>query len=315
MTYMRNFLCANLALALLAASANAATVGFSPTGSGAFQQLDSVDISPGNLLVDADSLGDYSVGGVTQGYFQAVLTSFTGPGGTQTLLSSSTGSEFTVVLAYQQTFTAVVPLPNGILSTTTLAAGGDNYFALYYDTNAGTFANNLTGTGFTNGVLVLEGTISSLNSQVTLYTQGDPAVGTSPQLFDQNGVDDYAGQQTLPASGSFSLAATLSYVNPLFFSSLTAGTTISFAVASGEIELGFEDVNPSGSFVTTVNGSSTTTPTLGALNGTGIDRQFQVDPTATFQVAAIVPEPASMLIWGGIASALGLGGMIRRRKK
>jgi hypothetical protein len=32
-------------------------------------------------------------------------------------------------------------------------------------------------------------------------------------------------------------------------------------------------------------------------------------------VVNAIPEPASMLVWGGLASALGLGGMIRRRKK
>jgi hypothetical protein len=36
---------------------------------------------------------------------------------------------------------------------------------------------------------------------------------------------------------------------------------------------------------------------------------------ASAQVVQPIPEPASMLIWGGIASALGLGGLIRRRKK
>lgn len=292
----------------------AAIVGFDPAGGMSYDQLSSLDIAPGNLLVTAESVDDYVVGGITQAYFQASISSYRDE--TNTLVSLvSAGSEFTVVLGYRQVFTDVTLQTGGrVTSETSLIAGGANYLAVYHDTTAATFADDLAGSGFADGTLVLEGSISDLFSSVTFDYSAispNPFPGAVPQLFDGSGADDYSGFETYPAGGFFSVISELSFVNSDYFSSLSPGAFIQFSIASGEIELNFKETNPSMEFNAAADGSVSVTPDLGSINGTGVDRQFQVDPNATF---VVTPEPASVLIWAGMASVVFLGDSRRRRK-
>ena len=162
-------------------------------------------------------------------------------------------------------------------------------FVRYYYNNALT-ANDLTGTGFTDGTTIATGAATIVNG--VFLTASSPN-----QLFDQFGADNYAGLTTITGIGGTAFSAAVSNVNSSFF--LTLG--VSTIMGNTSDQLAYDQANPSQKFFGTI------TPNLGVANGVGPDIELQTDGVTSF---VIVPEPASLLLL-----ATGAVGLLARRRR
>ena len=141
-----------------------------------------------------------------------------------------------------------------------------SYFEVYYDANPN--ANELTGTGFNDGVLVLSGTIPNDTDGY-----GNPVFGSfsnsgsAPVALDQfqGNSAPWSVDPTVTVSGSgsnSSLNVRVRYVNFDFFKS----TVDQYIIGNVSQGLAFTSADPSVSFVTTPGGSA---PVLFGPDGVG----------------------------------------------
>ena len=278
-------------------------------GGGGSKKVETFDFNPGNVLaVDGGSPGGVppAVGDFQDLYYQARLGSFTN-GGVVNFPGLNTNFEFTIVAG----FTEEIAVSAGGIVAGVLAGVADqnvNFFEIWFNDTAATFADNLAGTGFGIGTKILSGSVSSL-SALFAVTGGGPASGV---LFDQaGGSDDYGGLETLTGLGAFDVAASVDFVDPAFFKD--GLTALTLALANGNLNLPFTQVDPSRLF-NDGTGAGTLAPSLGPFNGGGDDFQFQADTNVSYENfdQPDVPEPATCVLWGiGFA---GLALMNRRRR-
>jgi hypothetical protein len=163
-------------------------------------------------------------------------------------------------------------------------------------------ANNLAGTGFNVGTLILAGKPSTSAANVGIYSLSTNAAGnpvTTP--FDQFVSNHYPSVSTVAGSGSAMLSADVTYFNPAFFK-----TPISQISFNSSLVTPFAQVSPSALFTGLPGGGAPNiTPNIGTVNGfNGPDFQFQADANFSFTASAI-PEPASI-----IQASLGLLGVL-----
>src|SRR5947209_5156351 len=179
----------------------ASTITFNPTGTNATQQISvgSFDLAPGNAL----SVGSLplTVGNTFQLDYQAVLGNFLDSN--SNIISQNgglnTNYQITAVASLTEVVTSVTPT----VATFALAPSQspNSFFDPYY--NPAVVANNLAGTGFNQGTLILAGkpdpaVTNSGNFAVAVNGTGQPII----QPFDQFNSNDYPGVQTVTGVGS-----------------------------------------------------------------------------------------------------------------
>lgn len=211
-----------------------------------------------------------------------------------------TAGELTIVSSFREVQT--ITGPNSVsLSTNTDQTG--SFVRIYFDPSNN--ADNLAGTGFDNGTLIYEGTVNQ--GGVGSFANTPGAIAD----FDNVGVNNYPGIQTVVGAGGTSITANTTFQDPNFF--LTSIATLEFAFNTSNV-VPFAQVNPSMTFA-----FAGVTPNLGpgpgvTINGfSGPDFQFQADANSSFQVA--IPEPATVsgaLVGVGL---LGLGALRARRRR
>lgn len=199
------------------------------------------------------------------------------------------------------------------------ATGGNNFFRVYYDNNTATFADNLSGDGFNNGTLILEGSVVDLsgNFSSTLlrftdvdssgsFTAADTVDTTAWQTYDQFNGDSYGGQRTVVGNGSTQLGVNVTFQNNDFFKTNITQLVMDLFFNTSNL-LPFLQTNPSADFdngsggkvLVDLSGTTFQGRNVGSVNGlTGPDIGFQTDANNSFAVA--VPEP-------GILALLGIG--------
>jgi hypothetical protein len=149
-----------------------------------------------------------------------------------------------------------------------------NFFRIYYDT--GLDANQVAGTGFTNGTLIIEGFVDT------------PQIAGIFQVTN-NG---------LGGTGSNSLLGTVTYTNNDFVNPDLIGTNF-----GSQINFGTNVTNWT---------APTGTPSVGGINCTdGSVLCLQADGNQTF-TSAEIPEPSALALLG--LGLLGMMGISARRK-
>jgi hypothetical protein len=276
------------------ANAQAAPFSFDFDGAGGAAPIGGVlgfDYAPGNLVsVGVNPGGVLTVGAGFTSYFQATLQALQTTGGN---VAPPGGREVTVVATINERVASVV----GPTATFDILGGSFKIYA------GPANANNLLGTGFNDGTLIMSGTIPAV-SGVNNFTAIPLFVG-----FDQVAPDDYAGLQSLFGSGSFLTFATPTSFDPNYF--LVGDQSFSTSFLNGTNQSFFNLVNPSKSFA---GAGGPASPNLGAINAaSGPDIQFQLDANQSFLFTPNnnVPEPATMAVFGLMAATGAFG--VRRR--
>jgi PEP-CTERM motif len=271
---------------LLGSSARAGSIQFAPAGpSGSTYTIGGIDPGPGSAL--AVGALPLTVGATFQLDYQASIPALIGTNG---LDFTPPGLGSTYQLTVVGSFTEVVASSSGTEATFALAPtqSPNSFFELYY--NPTVVANNLAGTGFNVGTLVLAGTPAPTLASVSVFSLSSPG-GTLPS-FDQFS-NHYPGITSVGGSGSSLLSANITYENPAF-----VGTRISSIQFNSSLVTPFDEVSPSALFV---GGPGTSAPSvtanIGTINGvSGPDFQFQADANLSFTAAGAIPEPSSVIL-------------------
>jgi len=276
---------AGLALGLSPIVASAGMIGFDPDGgSDNYLNVSQFDFAPGNALFK--DLGSLLVNKANQqitNLMQTRLSTLRSPDGTDILpVGLNANYEITAYVGFSAL--ANVSGNKTAYALNAPGVGAANYFELWYDSNVGTFSNDLAGTGFNNGTMILSGTITSAQGNFTRFG--------SPTLFDQFGAQNYPGTTSYRVAGGVVLNIDVDTADATFFQQVPPLLTVGLYNSSNITA--FTKVNPSLLFG--VNPAN-----QGLVNGTGTDFQAQIDPNATFEA---IPEPTTWSLIG-----IGLIGM------
>jgi len=316
------------AFALTAAAAQAGPVTFND-GTTSSNNWVGFDPAPGNVLnVGVVTAANNFVSGTGStsytAFGQANVAGLITGSGTIPLPGG-----YTVVFGIPEKITAVTGPVGGLASSVQFTfdpTGSTNYFQFFKA--GGTGGNDLNGTGFNTGTLVLSGHFT--------------AQGLAPGTFGNSGLagaldqflaNNYPNNNTLGGTGNVALKGVVDFANPAFFTTSPGETLVGATVnISTQLQLPFIAVDPSAAFLigttTTAVGATPTTSGaglgtqttglgIGPINGNGAAPNTQVQQDANVTVAPVaittstVPEPVSLAVFAGV---MGVGGLVYRRR-
>jgi len=293
-------------LLFAATSANASTIiSFDPDGAGPdpVVQVASMDFKTGNSLYKG--IGSLLTNGTPAvvHYAQASVDGLLDANGNLINvpgLAQPGGFQLTMVLGF-----AANANISGTATSYSLAAGGPNFFELWY--NPARVASDLLGTGFDSSAgagskLILSGALTDASGGFFRSTG-------NPVLLDQFGADNYAGLNTVRVSGGGQYTVQVNGTDPTFFDAQLP-SQLSFVLTNASDITPFRQTDPSQRFSDGV--APTVIPLLAPVNGQGADFQAQADANASFDVPPVTPEPSSIVL--ATIGMIGLGFVARRRR-
>jgi uncharacterized repeat protein (TIGR01451 family) len=257
----------------------ASPILFNPTGSNSTPPVavGAFDWAPGNSL--AVSSRPLTVGETFQLDYQARLADLIDPQGNSFVPPGlNTTYQITAVASITEVVTSSTP--GGTVATFGLAPtqSPNSFFEIYY--NPAVVSNDLAGTGFNVGTLILTGSPdptlpSSGNFALALNGSGNPII----EPFDLFNPVNYPGIQTVVGAGSAETNADVSTFDPAFFKTPVAQLSFDTSDVTP-----FLKTDPSMLFVGAPGGAPpNVTPNIGTINGVnGTDFQFQSDANSSF---------------------------------
>ncbi|OYU00242.1 MAG: hypothetical protein CFE40_02720 [Burkholderiales bacterium PBB1] len=312
------------ALGMGVTSANAVVFSYDGSGSAGSQvNLIGLDWSPDNALsIGALSTPPVNGSQTLQTVAQGKLATFTTASGPQSALFAQTGREYTFQASFFETATGI-----GTSAAAFQLASGANYFKVYADTANN--SNQVTGTGYGDGTLILSGTINSLTGTFNDFTR------LLPSLYPVTGLDQFAngpggngdvdgGVVSHVGNGSNTVNVKIDFLDPSYFLGNVAELILTLNYNdTTNLAVPFNAAQPSDSVVgftpnySYVNGAKVNGAdcTQGGVTESGTrtrscDFQFQSDAAGSF--VNQVPEPASLALVG---LALAAAGVASQRKK
>lgn len=303
----------SLIAAVLAASSFAAHAGAVITidpdgvGGGGSYQVSGLDWNANTVLVTPTGInalgGPASAnaanpngGDILQSYAQAALSVFNDDNGAIGVTGLNSTFEWTFVAGFREVVSTFFGSPgNGTIKLQTID-GGDNFFRVYAGAKD---SNTLAGTGYSNGTLVMEGTILAYNpttkrGQTTFTTDGQPS-----GALDQFGTNNYPNIKSVTGTGSATVDMEVTKINSDYIKGVSIGSLMTLFLNT-QVDDPFKQVNPSAK-VTKGDGTlidATSLASVGAVNGlNGPNFVLQSDATSSFDVNK-VPEPATLALAG-----------------
>jgi len=240
------------------------------TGSGAVYKSDGTQYTPGTPLAIGDTLTFT---------YQATLSAFINPGGTAIAGTGlNAGYEITIVASLTETVTSF--LTDGSIATAAFATTGGTA-KIYYDTTID--ANVAAGTGFEDGLKILQGTIQpGTNSTFTfIFATGVGLGATDIEAIINPTFLDTTFFLTPGSHLPFSALHDIDFTGELRFPPTDAGTLCFFCGGDNP----FADV------------------------ASDPAKDFLVDGGNRFTV----PEPGSLILLG--SGLLGLAGFLKRKSR
>jgi len=303
------YLCRTILSGLLVAAATSANgstiISFDPDGAGPDPQVQvaSMDFKTGNSLYKGIGTLLVNATPTVVHYAQASVDGLLDANGNLIPvagLAQPGGFQLTMVLGF-----AANANISGTATSYSLAAGGTNFFELWY--NPTRVASDLAGTGFDSSAgagakLILSGILTDASGGFFRST-------SNPVLFDQFGADNYAGLNTVRISGGGQYDVQVNSTDPAFFDAQLP-SALSFVLTNASDITPFRQTDPSHLFSDGLN--PLVVPVLAPINGTGADFQAQADANASFDVRPAVPEPSSIVL--GAIGLIGLLVVARRRQ-
>lgn len=309
----------------VSAQASAFTSGsimFDRDGAGASTAIEvsTFDWIPGNALAK-DAISSASAGGdiTFTTYFQASLGLFVSPD--DALNQALSGTEFTVQATIVETGTGI----GGAAASFSSVSGS---YKIFYDTTKD--ANDITGNGYGDGMLILEGTINAggtgvfNNSTIAAYLANPALFPFGPVAtsnLDSKAANNKPGIYSHNGNGSSTIEVDVTYIDTNFFKTDITMLLVDMNDTTN-LAAPFVQANPSSQVVgqTPVYGRGYYNvggvEGFGTVNGapcrdgqSSCDFHFQSDSSTSF--ARTVPEPGSLAIAG---AGLALMSLIRRRK-
>jgi hypothetical protein len=274
----------------------ASPIQFNPTGNG--NPADTYAVGSFNWAV-GNSLAvgalPLSVGETYQLDYQSTLANLIDPN-SNSFVPPGLNSTYQITAVASVTEIVTSLNPDGTVATFALAPtqSPNSFFEIYY--NPALVANDLAGTGFNVGTLIL-----AASPDPTLANSGNFALalnGGSPIIepFDLFNPGNYPGILTVTGAGSSALDGDVSSLDPAFFE--TNVGQLSFDTSN---VTPFLETDPSMLFVGSPGGGPPSIiPDIGTINGVnGTDFQFQADANTSFTTAptlATTPNPTSVTL-------------------
>lgn len=257
-----------------AASPGTAPILFDPLGGGGGLTVGAFDWSINNFL--AKSAIPTAEGDSFQIYEQAELVALGGANG-ELVFAPGLGRDYeiTLVLGMKVSVSQLLNLTTivNIKTVEDQSGTGENFFRIYRDATPD--ADVLTGSGFGDGELILEGVIvdESSNNDVSILSRVP-----LDQFNTQNWTDEENIVNSVEADGSQTAVVLVTDVNENYFPDLPVGSYLPY---STQTVLAFLETNPAYN-LTDINGNPVQSD-VGDTNGIdGPDFLEQADPNNSF---------------------------------
>lgn len=304
-TIRRTALAVALGISALA-QAQTTPIQFSPNGTGATGAISvaTFDWRPNSTL----ALKGAPAGGLTSGdrvliLSQALLGLMLDADG-NTIAVPPTGTEFTFVAGAGEVVTSCTGSPCNNAAFVFDPTEPTNFFEIWVKT-APPLSSNLDGTGFNTSKRILYGKVNDASGNFAVGS----CLGGGSVLFDQFGIDNWAGQQTICGSGSTQIAVQVLQIDPDYFPGFTPTQVANLkAQFNTSTVVPYRQANPSRQFigndagVTGTDAQAFVAPNLAAVNGLSFgalnDFEFQSDANQAFEVGVDVPG-ACRVTYGG----------------